>query len=225
MAIVKFLSMVRMLNLPLMIGIGFALFQACSHSERPNSSSSRATAGAVTAEDSLVAARKTKDATFKSDSNSPIPPQDRERFQGLSYYPVNPALRFHVRLVRYPHPESLRLATSTGEMRDALRYGYFEFDVQGHTCRLQVYRTMEDIQAGRAELFAPFRDATSGRETYAGGRYIDLQENTSGLYDLDFNQAYNPYCAYSERYSCPLPPAENTLPVAIEAGERNYNKK
>jgi hypothetical protein len=94
-------------------------------------------------------------------------------------------------------------------MRDALRYGYFEFDVQGHTCRLQVYRTMEDIQAG-------------GRELFGGGRYIDLRENTSGTYQLDFNQAYNPYCAYAKSYSCPVPPAENTLPVPIEAGEKNY---
>jgi uncharacterized protein (DUF1684 family) len=69
----------------------------------------------------------------------------------------------------------------------------------------------------------PFRDATSGQETYASGRYIDLKENTSGVYDLDFNRAYNPYCAYNSTFSCPVPPAENVLKVPIRAGEKNYN--
>jgi uncharacterized protein (DUF1684 family) len=169
-----------------------------------------------------LAARREKDAAFRSGTNSPIPEEERGSFNGLAYYPFQPSLRFQVRLVRYPRPELLRLGTSTGEMRDALRYGYFEFEAQGRICRLQVYRTMEDIQSGGRELFIPFRDATSGRETYGGGRYIDLPENTSGIYDLDFNEAYNPYCAYAKTYSCPLPPQENTLPLPIEAGEKNY---
>ncbi len=74
-----------------------------------------------------------------------------------------------------------------------------------------------------ATLFMPFRDATSGQETYASGRYIELKENTSGIYDLDFNRAYNPYCAYNSEFSCPVPPAENILKVPIRAGEKNYN--
>jgi uncharacterized protein (DUF1684 family) len=108
-------------------------------------------------------------------------------------------------------------------MRDALRYGYFEFDAGGKMCRVQVYRTIENIQAGGRELFIPFRDATSGQETYGAGRYLDLRENTTGAYELDFNKAYNPYCAYTETYSCPVPPAENTLPIPIPAGEKTYN--
>jgi hypothetical protein len=110
-------------------------------------------------------------------------------------------------------------------MRDALRYGYFEFEAGGQRCRVQVYRTIENIQAGGRELFIPFRDATSGQETYGAGRYLDLQENTTGLYELDFNNAYNPYCAYTETYSCPVPPAENTLPIPIPAGEKIYVSK
>jgi uncharacterized protein (DUF1684 family) len=102
-----------------------------------------------------------------------------------------------------------------------LRYGYFDFKVGDQICKLQVYR-LEDASGVGASLFIPFRDSTSGQETYAAGRYIDLKENTSGVYDLDFNRAYNPYCAYNSEFSCPIPPAENTLRVAIRAGEKKY---
>jgi len=115
----------------------------------------------------------------------------------------------------------MRLGTNTGEIRRGLRYGYFDFQVGDQTCRLQVYR-LEDASGVGASLFIPFRDSTSGQETYAAGRYIDLKENISGVYDLDFNRAYNPYCAYNSEFSCPIPPAENTLNVAIHAGEKKY---
>jgi hypothetical protein len=82
----------------------------------------------------------------------------------------------------------------------------------------------EDQGRSGPSLFIPFRDATSGSETYAAGRYLELTENTTGIYDLDFNRAYNPYCAYREDYSCPLPPAENTLTVAIRAGEKTHGR-
>jgi len=114
----------------------------------------------------------------------------------------------------------VRLATNTGEQRDALRYGFFEFTVDGQACRLQAYRTSDEGET--PHLFIPFRDATSGKETYAAGRYLELPENTSGVYDLDFNLAFNPYCAYGGDYSCPFPPPENHLKVAIRAGEKNY---
>ncbi len=171
----------------------------------------------------VLAERKAKDRAFKSGSDSPIPVSDRPTFQGLTYFDVNPELRFNVRLQRYPSPKSFKMGTNTGEMRTALRYGFFEFRVEGQECRLQVYRT-EDDQGGEApHLFVPFRDATTGKTTYTGGRYLDFSENTSGIYDLDFNRAYNPYCAYGQGYSCPLPPSENTLRVPILAGEKIYS--
>jgi hypothetical protein len=143
---------------------------------------------------------------------------------GLSYYPINPDLRFSARLHRYPSPRRIRMATNTGEIRSGLQYGYFEFSVKGQDCCLQVYR-LEDAPetGGGAYLFIPFRDATSGIETYGAGRYIDLKENTSGVYDLDFNRAYNPTCAYNPQFSCPVPPADNTLKVPIRAGEKKYH--
>lgn len=172
-------------------------------------------------QDTILEERSAKDQGFRSDKDSPLPEQDRRRFRGLSYYPVNPGLRFSAKLYRYPAPKQVRLGTNTGEIRRGLRYGYFELPVEGQTCRLQVYRLDEEY-SGAASLFIPFRDATSGRETYAAGRYIDLRENTTGMYDLDFNRAYNPYCAYNSEFSCPVPPEENTLKVAIRAGEKNY---
>ncbi len=171
----------------------------------------------------ILRERMDKDAYFKSDAKSPILPQDRSSFRGLEYFPANPKLKFSAKLNRYPNPARIRLGTNTGEIRNGLRYGYFEFQVGSQSCRLQAYR-LEDAATGEASLFIPFRDATSGKETYGAGRYIDLKENTSGVYDLDFNRAYNPYCAYNTAFSCPIPPAENTLTVPIQAGEKKYSR-
>ena len=173
--------------------------------------------------DPVARERKEKDESFRSGQGSPLPDQDRRRFRGLDYFPVSPTYRFRVKLNRYENPLELRISTNTTEVRRGLRYGYFEFELEGRACRLQVYKVFEDNGSGGASLFVPFRDATSARETYGGGRYIDLTENTTGIYDLDLNRAYNPFCAYGGEYSCPLPPAENTLPVAVRAGEKTYH--
>ncbi len=198
----------------------FALFSAfcilgCSESGTSTSNN-------AAPQDPILQERTAKDAAFKSDSSSPLRPEDKAGFRGLAYYSLNPALRFSARLHRYASPEAVRLGTNTGEIRSGLRYGYFDFQVEGQECRLQVYRLDDTSAGGGAYLFIPFRDSTSGQETYAAGRYIDLKENTSGIYDLDFNRAYNPYCVYNSEYSCPIPPAENTLAVPIRAGEKNY---
>ncbi len=173
-------------------------------------------------EDPVLQERREKDREFKSGPNSPLAAGERALFKGLSYYDIDPGLRFRVKLNRYPDPQSVRLGTNTGEVRSALRYGYFEFQITGKTCRLQVYRVEDQPSGGGPNLFIPFRDATSGKETYGSGRYIDLKENTTGYYQLDFNRAYNPYCAYGEGFSCPVAPAENTLAVPVRAGERIY---
>ena len=173
-------------------------------------------------EDPQIQARRDKDAAFRSGPQSPIPVANRGAFRGLAYFPIDPSLRFHVKLNRYPVPERLRMTTNTGEIREALRYGYFEFRMEGQDLRLHVYRMEDNSNPGKPHLFIPFRDATSGKETYGAGRYLDLAENTSGYYDLNFNLAYNPYCAYGGDFSCPVPLEENRLPVAIRAGEKAY---
>ncbi len=182
-----------------------------------------ASGGSPSKQDPVLLERLAKDEVFKSEENSPLSGSQRSRFQGLSYYPINPALRFSAKLNRYAGPKQIRLGTNTGEIRSGLRYGYFDFEVEDRACRLNVYK-LEDAAGHGASLFIPFRDATSGGETYGAGRYLDLIENTTGIYDLDFNRAYNPYCAYNDRFSCPLPPGENTLEVPILAGEKIYSK-
>jgi len=173
-------------------------------------------------EDPVIKARRERDMTFKLSPQSPIPERDRAGFTGLDYFAINPDLRFRVKLNRFPVPARMRMGTNTGEIREGLRYGFFEFRVQGQDCRLNVYRMEETGDAGQPYLFIPFRDATSGKETYGAGRYLDLPENTSGFYDLDFNRAYNPSCAYGMDYSCPVPPQENRLAIPIRAGEKVY---
>ncbi len=174
-------------------------------------------------EDTLLQDRQERDRSFKFGPDSPLQADQKVQFKGLDYYPPNPALRFTLKLNRYPVPQRVRIGTNTGEIRTGLRYAYFEFEVERQSCRLQVYRLDDPPTQGPPLLFIPFRDTTSESETYGAGRYIDLSENTSGIYDLDFNRAYNPSCAYGKGFSCPVPPEENRIAVPIRAGERKYS--
>ncbi len=168
--------------------------------------------------------RKEKDYFFQTDPDSPIPPAIRPRLQGLEYFMPDPKYRIPVRVARLPTPEPLTLATSKGIPRPMLRYGYLDFEVDGVKQRLYGYKAVP--QPGHhhehESLFVPFRDATAGKETYGAARYLDLEEDPSGEVVLDFNLAYNPYCAYSDDYVCPFPPRENWLSVAIRAGEKAF---
>jgi uncharacterized protein (DUF1684 family) len=154
---------------------------------------------------------------------SPLEDDLRDGFKGLAYFDENPALVFMPDIERLPDDEPLvEMETSTGDRRLYRRYARLSFEVDGEPAALTVY---SDPDGG--DFFLPFRDATSGTETYGAGRYLDnhrpgLRPLGSGAFELDFNYAYNPYCAYSPYYSCPLPPRENWLKVAIRAGEKDF---
>jgi uncharacterized protein len=164
----------------------------------------------------LAAFRASKDDGFRSNS-SPIPDSLRPGFTGLAYFPVAPEFAFRVALKRFDNPEAVKIAATKGDVRTMLRYGSFTFPVDGKICTLTAYKS----EAGPSVLFVPFRDATNNHETYGVGRYLDLEEQPgTASYVLDFNLAYNPYCAYNENYTCPLVPKENILPVEIRAGEK-----
>ncbi len=165
--------------------------------------------------DTIELDRAEKDRFFRGNAYSPI--DDRANFSGLNYYPVNPAYRYTLPLNTAAEPERLTIQTNTGEERPFLRLGTVEFEVDGQPAQLAVYRGEE-----HNDLFVPFRDATSGSETYGAGRYLEPEELANGEIVVDFNLAYNPFCAYSEDYSCPLPPFENHLKIAIRAGEKRY---
>jgi uncharacterized protein len=171
-------------------------------------------------EQEVMSLRADKDSFLRNNIDSPIPPSERPSFKGLKYFPPDDSYRVTSKLERFDTPKPIVISTSTGTQQAYVRYGAFSFQIQGKTLKLFVYKSAEDPYA--RSLFVPFSDATSGRETYGAGRYLDLEEQGGDDYELDFNMAYNPYCAYSEEYTCPIPPIENRLPVRILAGEKNY---
>lgn len=170
--------------------------------------------------DAMTAYRAEKDEHFRSGHGSPIPAAERGAFTGLPYFPVDEGLRFE-RLTMQPYagnePVLFQIPTSDGQLRDAERAGVFRFDKDGTSHSLTGYRF---AGGGSESVFVPFLDLTSGKESYGAGRYLDIHPEHDGTYALDFNLAYHPSCVYDPKYSCPLTPAENRLPIRIEAGER-----
>lgn len=158
-----------------------------------------------------------RDSLFATDA-SPLLPAARAAFSGLPYFPYDTALVVRAAFVPAVRADTGRFPTSTGELRPMVTAGQLVFQAGGAERRLVAYHPLEEAGPGR--LFVPFRDATSGRETYGGGRYLDLDVDPAGRYTLDLNQAYHPYCVYAEAFSCPLPPPENTMELRVTAGER-----
>ncbi len=161
--------------------------------------------------------RHQKDMFFELDGQSPLTPDQRRNFAGLKYYPENSVLRLITAIEEYDPKPVVTMITSTGSAREYLKYGQFSFAVNGESATLHVYQDPDDEY-----FFLPFVDATAPDETYGAGRYLDLEPAAGGKFLIDFNYAYNPYCAYNDRWSCPLTPKENRLKVRIEAGEKNF---
>lgn len=161
--------------------------------------------------------RRAKDHMFLHDPETPIPAEQRDKFSGLSYFPPAPDFVIDGQVEPPPEAGELRMPTSTGDEVTYQRYGVVRFSVDGTPAQLTLFGV-----EGERDLFVPFRDATSGNETYGAGRYLEVARPHDDHIELDFNYAYNPYCAYSEAYSCPLPPLENWLKVPIRAGEKLY---
>ena len=168
--------------------------------------------------DIIAADRAEKDRTFLDASDSPVPPEDRDTFLPLSYYPPDLDYRVPAELQVAEERPVFDMPTSTGQMRPMQRVGVLEFTLQGQSRTLSALIEVENPNLDL--LFVPFADATNGGETYNAGRYLELDLTMTGLYDLDFNRAFHPYCYYDDTYDCPFPPPENRLPTAILAGER-----
>ncbi len=171
---------------------------------------------------SIAADREQKSAFLRKDPASPF--RDRQdAFHEPSYFPADLKFRVTARLEPVSAKQVRVLTTSTGEEERYLDYAWAVFDLEGTEYRLLILEIMS-MGPNRGKLFLAFADATSARETYGGGRYLDLKKIPAATtIELDFNKAYNPYCAYNENYSCPLPPRENLLKVAIPAGEKSYH--
>lgn len=161
--------------------------------------------------------RKQKDQFFKLHYQSPIPESLKSKFQGLDYFPISDDYYFELKLNKFDNPDLVEMQTSTNDIQQYRKIGFLTFPLNNENINIYVYQNV----ANPSYYFVPFRDNTSGNETYGAGRYIDV-EKRGDLFVLDFNLAYNPYCAYSDNYSCPLPPYENWLKVSIEAGEKDF---
>lgn len=157
--------------------------------------------------------RHEKDVFMQQHAHSPLSAGQKAAFSGLTYYPVDVGLRFVVEPEEFAEKAVVTMQTNTGELRRYERWGRVHFSVDGEAASLTLFETEHGF-------FVPFTDATSGAETYGAGRYLEPIEASDGRIVVDFNQAYNPYCVYAYRYSCPIPPAENRLKVAIHAGEK-----
>ena len=166
-------------------------------------------------------ARADKDAMLRTDKDSPIPAATRASFPGLAYYDINPQYRIPAELVtegRGSQPQIIELPQTDGKTERMRKVGALRFTVNAVKYTLTAFSGVDDPTMER--LFVPFGDLTNGSETYQGGRFLNLDRTATGLYDLDFNQSYHPYCVYNPEWICPVPPRENRLPVAIPAGER-----
>ena len=160
--------------------------------------------------------RAEKDEFFKDHFQSPLTHEQKRDFNGLNYFPENEVLRLEVQAEPLNDPNPIMMQTSTGGVQEYMRYGKFKFQVDGQEAELTIYQSEQGF-------FLPFADSLAGVETYPAGRYLEPEELPGYHFLVDFNIAYNPYCAYNEMWSCPLTPAENRLKVPIRAGEKLFH--
>jgi uncharacterized protein (DUF1684 family) len=180
---------------------------ACQPARPPQSYSER-----------VAAERVAKDTFFGTSADSPIPPARRGEFLPLSYFPIDESYVAAGVLAPSEREPAMEMPTSTGLRRPMRRAGALKFSLRGTPLQLTAFvdATTNDMN----RLFVPFGDRTNGTESYAAGRYLDLDRAPSGLYEIDFNRAYHPYCFYNDTYDCPYPPPENRLQLPVRAGER-----
>ena len=158
-----------------------------------------------------------KDEFFKRHPQSPLTPEQRKGFIGLNYFPENEALRLEVQVEPLKDQQPMEMQTSTGGVQEYTRFGRFKFQVDGQDAELTIYHNGHGY-------FLPFVDSLAGKETYPAGRYLEPEALPGNRFFVDFNLAYNPYCAYNEMWSCPITPPENRLKAPIRAGEKLFHE-
>lgn len=166
----------------------------------------------------LLEFRLGKDDFFAHHPQSPLTREQKAQFSGLAYFPPAPELRLEVEVERFPDQTEIEMQTSTGDVQHYRRFGRLKFTVEGQEAALTIY-------VNEYGYFLPFVDSLAGKETYPAGRYLEPEELPDGRFLVDFNLAYNPYCAYNERWSCPLTPFENRLKAPIRAGEKVFHSE
>ena len=165
----------------------------------------------------VAAGRAIKDHEFNTASDSPVPVNRRADLLPLSYFPIDPEYKVATALNPSNDATVVTMATSTGGRAQFRRVGTFDFSLKGQPLKLTAFH---EVGSRSDTLFVPFTDLTTGNETYDAGRFLELQPNGSGIYEIDFNRAFIPYCYYNITYECPISPRENHLQIPVRAGER-----
>ena len=160
--------------------------------------------------------RKEKDEFFAHHPQSPLTRDQRKAFNGLNYFPEDESLRLEVQVEEFSQKDPIQMQTTTGDVQEYVRYGRFHFEVDGQPAELTLYQSQHGF-------FLPFVDSLAVSETYPAGRYLDPDPLPGNRFLVDFNLAYNPYCAYNEMWSCPITPFENRIKVPIRAGEKIFH--
>lgn len=181
------------------------VFAACAPREQPYP-------------DQIAAWRAEKDQFMRASPQSPVPADRRSGFAPLTYFAIDPEYRVPASLQVIQSDDVMEMPTSTGQRRQMRRIGKLHFTLKGQPETLTAF--IDATENDMRRLFVPFGDLTNGLETYQGGRYLDLDRTATGIYDLDFNRAYHPFCLYNSSYDCPVPPLENRLKVPVRAGEK-----
>lgn len=170
--------------------------------------------------------RKNQNAEFKDSLTSPLKNEDRLSFDSLAFYPINEKLYIKATITLTPDSVPFKMRTSTDRLADYRQWGIAQFVIDEKQINLPVYQNLRllNIPEYLDYLFIPFTDLTNGDETYGAGRYVEARIPEGDTLIIDFNKAYNPYCAYNDKYSCPIPPKENHIEAEIKAGELAYDK-
>lgn len=162
---------------------------------------------------------------YADKAKSPLMEKDLKTFKSLDFYPIDEKFIVEAKFIRTKKEKVFKMKTSTSRLPEYKKYGELHFSIDGVDCKLNVYQNIDLIKKPGFDdyLFLPFSDLTNGKETYIGGRYVDLRIQKGTTWKIDFNKAYNPYCAYNYEYSCPIVPLENDLNVAILAGVKKFH--
>ena len=186
------------------------IFMSCESQKRPIKSQSEF--------------QKQQNSFFKDASKSPLKSKDLKAFDGLEFFPIDSTFVVEAYLNRTPNTPFFDMKTTTNRVTKERVFGVLSFTINNESYKLNVYQSAPDLDSDAESdyLFLPFLDATNGTETYGGGRYIDLTIPEGNLITVDFNKSYNPYCAYNEKYSCPIVPRENYLSLKMNAGVKKF---
>ncbi|MEM1134763.1 MAG: DUF1684 domain-containing protein [Bacteroidota bacterium] len=175
---------------------------------------------AQTYEEEVFAFQKELNEEYKNPDESPLSVKERKKFKSHDYFPIDQHYQVQVKFVRASNAVPFKMKTTTDRLPTYEKYGEAVFEISGKSYKLNIYQNhkLRTTEEYKDYLFLPFTDLTNGKETYGGGRYIELSIPSGDTIIIDFNKAYNPYCAYSYKYSCPIPPKENHLNTEILAG-------